>query len=163
MPAWADEDVPAEFPDEMPDKPQRYEGEDTGCTVPDPTGTGGCVTEATAWMLGRVDEGFGQLPVSCWSEHAWNPSSDHPLGRACDYTFGRIGEFPGKEDEANGWLLAKWLKKNAKRLRVDYVIWQGEFWHRGDEEWSEYTGGGVYNPEDPTGGHYDHIHVRMRD
>ena len=34
--------------------PQRYRGGPTGCRVPDPTGTGGCVTGATAWLLTQV-------------------------------------------------------------------------------------------------------------
>jgi hypothetical protein len=34
---------------------------------------------------------------------------------------------------------------------------------RGDDDWREYTGGGVYDPEDPTGGHYDHVHVSLKD
>ncbi len=161
--AWAQGDGPAEYPSEMPGKPKPFKGEDSGCTVPDPTGTGGCVTEATAWMLGRVEKGFGDLPVSCWDEHARNPSSDHPRGRACDYTFGRIGEFPGDDEVDDGWLLATWLKKNSKRLHVSYVIWQGQIWVRGDDDWREYTGGGVYDPEDPTGGHYDHVHVSLKD
>lgn len=162
-PAWAAEEAPSEFPDEMPDKPKRFDGEDGGCTVPDPTGTGGCVTEATEWMLTRVEKGFGELPVSCWGERASNPSSDHPGGRACDYTFGRIGEFPDEATTDDGWLLAKWLKKNSKRLHVRYVIWQGQIWVRGEDDWEEYTGGGVYDPESPTGGHYDHVHVSLKD
>ncbi len=133
------------------------------CTVPDPTGTGGCVTPATAWLLGQVAGVFPGLPVSCWDAHAWNPDSDHPQGRGCDYTFGVMGSFPGPQDTAFGWSVAEWLRTNADPLRVDYVIWQGRIWSssRPDEGWRPYTGGGVYDPRDPTGGHYDHIHVSV--
>lgn len=134
-----------------------------GCTVPDPTGTGGCVTPATAWMLAQVEATFPGLPVSCWDAHLWNPNSDHPKGRGCDYTIGSLGSFPGPQDTAFGWSLAEWLRANAEPLRVSYLIWQGRIWSTGrsDEGWRAYTGGGVYDPRDPTGGHYDHIHVSV--
>ncbi len=138
-----------------------FEGSSSGCTVPDPTGTGGCITRATAWVLSQVELHFGKMPASCWDRHAWNPTSDHPLGKACDITFGRLGTFPGTEDIARGWALARWLRANASALRVNYVIWQGRIWSRSHDRagWRAYTGGGVYNPSDPTGGHYDHVHV----
>ncbi|PXY17485.1 hypothetical protein BA062_37515 [Prauserella flavalba] len=63
--------------------------------------------------------------------------------------------------------MAAWLRVNAEALRVKYVIWQGRYWDptTSDQEgWGErYTGGGVYNVADPTGGHYDHIHVSFRE
>jgi hypothetical protein len=132
-----------------------------GCTVPDPTGTGGCVTPATAWLIAQVALVFGDQPVSCWDAHAWNPDSDHPRGRACDYTIGAIGTFPDPSDTALGWSLAQWLRTHAVALHVDYLIWQGRIWStaRADNGWRAYTGGGVYDPHDPTGGHYDHVHV----
>ncbi len=140
-----------------------FPGDSTGCSVPDPTGTGGCVTAATAWLLASVEERFGQLPTSCWDEHAWNPTSDHPQGRACDHTFGRIGEFPDAADRDRGWGLAEWFRANADALSVSYVIWQGRIWSSGraDAGWRTYSGGGVYDASDPTGGHYDHVHVSV--
>jgi hypothetical protein len=33
------------------DAPTPYTGASTGCSLPDPTGTGGCVTGATAWLI----------------------------------------------------------------------------------------------------------------
>lgn len=138
-----------------------FEGSSSGCTVPDPTGTGGCITGAMAWVLQQIELHFGKLPTSCWDRHAWNPTSDHPLGKACDITFGRLGTFPGANDVTRGWALARWLRANASALRVSYVIWQGRIWSRSHdrEGWRPYNGGGVYNASDPTGGHYDHVHV----
>lgn len=132
-----------------------------GCTVPDPTATGGCVTRAMAWVLSQIEAHFGSLPTACWDRHAWNPTSDHPRGKACDITFGRIGTFPGTADVTSGWALATWLRANAAALRANYVIWQGRIWSRSHDRdgWRAYAGGGVYNPSDPTGGHYDHVHV----
>ncbi|NLT53664.1 MAG: hypothetical protein GXX79_03650 [Actinomycetales bacterium] len=143
--------------------PQPYPGGPTGCTVPDPTGTGGCVTGATAWLLAQVAAHVHRGPVSCWDAHTWNPASDHPAGRACDYTLGALGSFPGPAEVARGWALATWLRAYAVPLRVAYVIWQGRIWSlaRSSEGWRPYTGGGVYDPTDATGGHYDHVHVSL--
>ena len=140
-----------------------FTGASSGCTVPDPTGTGGCVTAATAWMLTQVQAAFGHLPTSCWDAHAWNPTSDHPQGKGCDLTFGALGRFPDAADTTRGWQVAEWLAANASPLKVAYVIWQGRIWSasRADEGWRIYTGGGVYDPQDATGGHYDHVHVSV--
>ena len=152
---------PAAYPTDLPPQPALFAGTSSGCTVPDPTGTGGCVTPATAWLLDQVAGAFGPLPTSCWDAHAWNPASDHPRGKGCDVTFGRHGTFPGADDVQRGWVLAQWLRANAAGLRVSYLIWQGRIWSTGrdDEGWQAYSGGGVYDPDDPTGGHYDHVHI----
>jgi hypothetical protein len=152
---------PPAFPDGIPPAAHPFTAISTGCTVPDPTGTGGCVTPATAWLLGELNRSFGAMPTSCWDEHAWSPSSDHPRGKGCDITFGRLGQFPAPSDVDRGWLVARWLQANAVALRVKYLIWQGRIWHaaRSHDGWLVYGGGGVYDPSDATGGHYDHIHV----
>ena len=136
-----------------------------GCTVADPSGTGGCVTPALAAVLARVGQRFGHLLVACWSGRGGDPYSDHPKGRACDYTFGRIGSYPGPADVARGWALATWLRADAAPLHVAYVIWQGRIWSRvhDAEGWRPYTGGGHYSATGPTNGHYDHVHVSTVD
>lgn len=151
------------YPPSVPAAAATYPGGRTGCMQADPTGTGGCVTEATSWAVKQITTHFGALPTSCWDRHAWNPTSDHPLGRACDITFGRLGTFPGPDDVRRGWVLATWLRANVLALHVSYVIWQGRIWSaaRGDSGWRTYTGGGVYDASDPTGGHYDHVHVSI--
>jgi hypothetical protein len=154
--------IPVTMP--LPDgAPAPYTGGATGCVLPDPTGTGGCVTGAAAWIVQQVAFVFPSVPVSCWDAHAWNPDSDHPQGRACDYTFGQIGAFPGEAETARGWQIAEWLRTHAEALRISYLIWQGRIWSlsRSDQGWRPYGGGGVYDPTDPTGGHYDHIHVSL--
>ena len=149
------------FPMELPPAPRPFPGTSTGCTVADPTGTGGCVTPATAWMLGQVETAFGSMPTSCWDAHAWNPRSDHPNGKGCDITFGEIGTFPSPTNTDHGWLVSYWLQSHADVLHVKYLIWQGLIWYssRADQGWVAYSGGGVYDPSDPTGGHYDHVHI----
>jgi len=157
-------EAPAAYPSDLPSPPAAFAGAASGCTVPDPTGTGGCVTPATAWLLDQVELHFGPLPTSCWDAHAWNPTSDHPRGKACDVTFGTLGTFPGPDDVGRGWILAEWLRTNADPLQISYLIWQGRIWSsaRADQGWRDYTGGGIYNPEDAAGGHFDHLHLSAR-
>lgn len=140
-------------------------GASVGCALSDPSGAGGCVTPAMAGVLAQVKQRFGPLPVSCWSARGGDPYSDHPKGRACDYTMGRIGIYPGPSDVSRGWALASWLRANAVPLRVNYVIWQGRIWSRAHdgEGWRLYTGGGHYSAAGPTNGHYDHVHVSTLD
>jgi hypothetical protein len=101
--------------------------------------------------------------AGCWDAHAWNPSSDHSKGKACDFFPGRAGRFASGAALAGGWQLAQWFRENAAALRVRYVIWQGRYWDpsSGDKGgWgTRYDGGGIYHLADPTGGHYDHVHV----
>lgn len=150
--------------DGVPGPPLPYLGGPTGCAVPDPTGTGGCVTGATAHLVAQTQAAFGVWPwgVSCWDQHAWNPSSSHPEGRACDYTVGRIGTFPPPELVAVGTRLAEWWRAYATELNVAYVVWQGRIWNAGTADWRPYGGGGVYPVADVTGGHWDHPHVDLK-
>ena len=62
------------------------------------------------------------------------------------------------------------LTPTALRLHDAAVarFWQGRIWSAGSSDdgdgWGRpYTGGGVYDPEDATGGHFDHVHVSVRD
>lgn len=140
------------------------------CSLADPTG-GRCVTATTAHGLDELVRVFGPLKggptlrgAGCWDAHAWNPSSDHPKGRGCDLVPGRIGTRAAGADLDHGWAVANWLRANAAVLHVRYVIWQGRIWqadHDVDQGgWGHaYNGGGVYNPADVTGGHWDHVHV----
>ena len=57
--------------------------------------------------------------------------------------------------------MTDWLTANAQPLGITYVIWDGRIWGP-TSGWRPYTGGGIYNPNHPPGGHYDHIHVSVR-
>ncbi|MBF5082407.1 hypothetical protein [Quadrisphaera sp. INWT6] len=142
-----------------------FTGASTGCSEPDPTNREGCLTQATAWLYDQLEQHFGKQPTACWDRHEWNPTSDHPRGKACDVTIGRAGTFPGDADRAHGWEVANWLRANASALDIAYVIWDGKIWSasREDEDWRTYTGGGIYDVSTATGGHYDHVHVSTRD
>ena len=146
------------------------------CSADDPT-SAGCLTPSALRLHDAAVARFGEpgpdapvRAVTCWSEHAWNPGSDHPAGRACDFFPARSGEFPTGRDLDDGWAVATWLRENATELRVRYVIWQGRIWYRGGGDEGEgragwgrpYDGGGVYDPGDATGGHFDHVHVSLR-
>jgi murein DD-endopeptidase MepM/ murein hydrolase activator NlpD len=135
------------------------------CSLPDPTQPrrkGACVTPRTATIVRQIEAmNVGHNGIYCWDPHAWNPTSDHPKGKACDITFGAIGHFPNKTEKAAGDRLAEWLVANADTWGVNYVIWGGRVWSsaRASQGWRPYTGGGIYNPSDATGGHHDHIHL----
>jgi hypothetical protein len=152
--------------------PVPFTGGPAGCVVPDPT-TKGCLTAATAHALEQIDQQFGGyrkgpkiLSAGCWDAHAWNPTSDHPKGRACDFFFGKAGAFAAGAELDHGWELARWLRSNAAALRVSYVIWQGRIWTagRGDNGgWgTKYTGGGIYDMRSATGSHSDHVHASFQ-
>lgn len=153
-------------------QPAPYTGPAAGCTEPDPTRAGGCLTPATRHALDTLLAAFGPSgptspirSISCWDEHAWNPSSDHRVGRACDVFPAEAGRFPTGGSLAQGWRMAAWLRTYTAELNISYVIWQGRFWSpdTADENgWGRtYTGGGIYDVQDATGGHYDHLHISV--
>jgi len=156
----------------LPD-PTPYTGPaGAGCTEPDPSGHG-CLTPAMRHALDQTLAAFGPTgpdqtirAVSCWDPHTWNPTSDHPRGRACDLFPTRAGTFPTGTDLANGWHIAIWLRAHATALHISYLIWQDRYWSPTTPDtpgnWGiPYDGGGIYNIHDPTGGHYDHIHASV--
>jgi len=141
-----------------------------GCVAEDPAG-GACVTPAARAVHEAVTARFpAVLDSTCWSEHAWNPGSDHPQGRACDFFPTRYGTFAEGGELAVGWEIAQYLRDHAAELDIRYVIWQGRIWSRSSfsadrdgPAWGRpYDGGGVYDPADATGGHFDHVHVSVR-
>lgn len=153
--------------------PVPYTGPDTGCTQPDPTSSG-CLTAASLHAINAVRQAFGDLQrglviqsTSCFSARPASQRSDHPLGKACDIFPSQPGQFATGEALNNGWHIAAWLRAHAPALRVRYLIWQGRYWDPGVTDqngWGRpYTGGGIHNPRDATGGHFDHVHVTFAD
>jgi hypothetical protein len=149
--------------------PRAWTGGGTACTPPDPTGGDGCVTGATRHGVAAVTAAFGPLgggptirSAGCWDAHAWNPRSDHPQGRACDFFPGTAGAFPGGDELAAGWAVANYLRAHAGPLAVAYLIWQGRYWDPSvpdDGGWGRPYTSSVYDTSDVTGGHFDHVHV----
>ena len=139
-----------------------YDGEHPNNLVDDPTSEGQ-ITERTAHVLALVQEDFPDSHWSCWSKRP-GTKSEHRLGRACDGTFGNsIGTAATGPALDFGWKVTNWLKANAETLGVEYIIWQGRIWSvaRGSEGWRRYYGGGMHDPNGVTGGHYDHVHVKV--
>lgn len=147
-------------------------GAPPGCVADDPT-TNGCVTAVTRNAMLQAESVFGGLrkgrmirSAGCFAPRPANPTSDHPLGKACDLFPGVAGRFASGADLENGWRAAGWFRTNADALQVAYIIWQGRIWTPGRPDvggWGQrYTGGGVYDPTDAVGGHFDHLHVSFR-
>lgn len=146
---------------DVADAPELAPGS-SGCDLPDPTGTGGCVTATTSHLVAQIDALWQwPWPVSCWGSRP-NPASDHPFGRACDLTVGTIGRFPTVTEREAGWAMATWLTAHADALAVQYVVWDGHIWHVRAGAWRPYRGAGIYDPATATGGHFDHVHVSVR-
>lgn len=129
-------------------------------TVTDPTGTGGLVTPRTAAWVAQARAALSNPPMSCWDAHAWNPTSDHPKGKACDVFVGGDSRRSAPM-RVKGDAIANWTLQTAAKTGVRYVIWYGKIWSARTGQWKPYNGGGVYDPNDATGGHFDHVHVSL--
>lgn len=95
--------------------------------VDDPTSD----AQITARMLHLYSQGTAAFPDTSWACYSPRPgtSSEHPLGRACDLTFGNaIGQRPTPPQLDAGWDVTNWMKDHAETLGVEYLIWQGQIW-----------------------------------
>ena len=131
--------------------------------VDDPTSSG----KITARMLHLYQQTLAAFPDTGWGCYSPRPGtkSEHPLGRACDITYGnRIGQRPSPAELDVGWKVTNWMKDTAEVLGVQYLIWQGQIWSlaRNADGWRPYNGGGMHDPASITGGHYDHLHVTVQ-
>ncbi|GAA1488244.1 M23 family metallopeptidase [Brachybacterium sacelli] len=138
-------------------QPDPFEG-DPDRMVDDPTTDG----QITAQMLHLYQQATAAFPDTSWACYSPRPGtvSEHPLGRACDLTFGNaIGQRPTPPQLEAGWQVTNWMKDHAEVLGVDYLIWQDKIWSlaRDDEGWRDYTRG-----TDITTKHIDHLHVTVR-
>ena len=131
--------------------------------VDDPT-SGGKITAQMAHLMAQTKAVFPDTGWGCYSPRP-GTKSEHPLGRACDITFGNaIGRYPTPAQLEAGWRVTNWMKDNAELLGVEYLIWQGKIWSlaRDDQGWRPYNGGGMHDPGNVTGGHFDHLHVTVK-
>jgi peptidoglycan DL-endopeptidase CwlO len=127
-----------------------------GCTVTDPTGTGGCITPRllNAYQQARK-AGFTRY-TKCFRHQN---SGEHPKGRACDFSAekGTFGGVATGGDRTYGNNLANYFIANASRLGVLYVIWFRRIWLP-SSGWKSYSGAGG----DPSSDHTNHVHLSMR-
>jgi len=131
--------------------------------VDDPSSSGQ-ITARLAHLMAQTKAAFPDTGWGCYSPRP-GTKSEHPLGRACDITFGnRIGTRPTPAQLEAGWQVTNWMKDNADVLGVEYLIWQGKIWSvaRDAEGWRPYNGGGMHDPASITGGHFDHLHVTVK-
>lgn len=127
-------------------------------TTPDPSGSNGRVTKATAHMWTELTERWGDVINNshCWRADGIKGTS-HPDGHACDFGTGTgqapaTGDLKRKFDE-----IAAWVVDNHEALLVAYVIWDRQIWsvRRKSEGWRYYNGSdGTANND-----HTNHIHV----
>lgn len=125
--------------------------------VDDPT-SNGQITASTLNLYQQASAAFPDTSWACWSPRP-GTVSEHPLGRACDITFGNaIGQYPTPAQLEAGWALTNWMKTHAEILGVEYLIWQDKIWSlaRDAEGWRDYTRG-----TDVTTKHIDHVHVTL--
>jgi len=109
-------------------------------TITDPTGTGGMVTPRTAAWIALARKSLGQLSMSCWDAHVWNPTSDHPRGKACDVMVGGDSR-KSAPTKAAGDRIANWAVQTAAQTGVHYVIWYGKIWSAKRGTWIPYNVG----------------------
>jgi hypothetical protein len=145
-----------------PGAPDGVDGDPDGL-VDDPTSNG----KITARMLHLYQQTLAAFPDTGWGCYSPRPGtkSEHPLGRACDITFGnKIGQRPNTAHLEAGWRVTNWMKDNADVLGVQYLIWQGQIWSLASDAdgWRPYNGGGMHDPASITGGHFDHLHVTVK-
>lgn len=141
-----------------PGDPSSVDG-DGSELVDDPTSDG----QITRRMLNVYDQTLAAFPEPTWACYSPRPGqkSEHPLGRACDVAFGnQIGQYPTPTQLDLGWKVTDWLMEHADTLGIEYLIWQGQIWDP-STGWRDYGGGGMHDPSDVTGGHYDHLHITV--
>ncbi|MCJ2194796.1 M23 family metallopeptidase [Kaistella montana] len=145
-----DSGTPGGEPDPVDGDPDRM--------VDDPTSDG----QITARMLHLYTQTIAAFPDTSWACYSPRPGtvSEHPLGRACDGTFGNaIGGAATGPALDLGWQVTNWTREHADTLGIDYLIWQNQIWStaRADEGWRPYERG-----TDVTTRHDDHLHVTVR-
>lgn len=126
---------------------------------PPATSTPGKPTARTQHVDAEIARRTGERDCSAGGSRS--NRSDHNTGNALDCTISdAIGTRPDAAQREQGWQLAKWLRKYAARLDVQYVIWDGKIWNRArdDEGWRTHSAA----DEGVTAGHYDHVHVSIR-
>ncbi|GAB3622885.1 hypothetical protein GCM10027418_09670 [Mariniluteicoccus endophyticus] len=124
----------------------------TGDTSGTLTGTDGLQPQ-TEVVLDEIRSRFPQV-TDIGGVRA-DPLPDHPSGRALDLM---IPDPTSAQGRALGDEIAAYLKENADRLDVSYVIWRQHIWstQRASEGWRAMSDRGS-----ATANHMDHVHVTV--
>ncbi|WP_203568723.1 SH3 domain-containing protein [Aestuariimicrobium ganziense] len=85
-----------------------------------------------------------------------DPLPDHPSGRAVDLM---IPSWSTSAGNARGWEVATYYRANAKRLGIQYIIWDQKIWNvtRDAEGWRLMADRGG-----STANHKDHVHITVQ-
>ncbi|MBG0826087.1 hypothetical protein HS048_36070 [Planomonospora sp. ID91781] len=122
-------------------------------------GGGGRITSTMREAIEEVDAKFGKFSaIGAWRADGGMPGSDHPTGKAADFMITSGGKMPSAARLKEGWEIANYLKDNADRLGVKYVIFAQHIWNpsRAGEGWRLMEDrGGV------TANHFDHVHLSV--
>lgn len=76
---------------------------------------------------------------------------DHPSGKAVDVML------PGnyKNEQSYGWAIANYMRANAKRLNIRYMIFAQHVWNpQVNNQWRKFSSRGSDNAN-----HYNHVHI----
>ncbi|WP_449064839.1 hypothetical protein [Planomonospora algeriensis] len=122
-------------------------------------GGGSRITPTMRKAIEEVDAKFGKFSaIGAWRADGGMPGSDHPTGKAADFMITSGGKMPSSARLKEGWEIANYLKDNADRLGVKYVIFAQHIWNpsRASEGWRlmEDRGGATAN-------HFDHVHLSV--
>lgn len=81
----------------------------------------------------------------------FDPIPDHPSGKAVDIMIPNY-----RSNKALGTKIAEYMKANAKRLNIRYIIWDQKVWNieRNSAGWRQMS-----NRGGDTANHKDHIHI----
>ncbi|GAA3149823.1 hypothetical protein GCM10010466_46100 [Planomonospora alba] len=122
-------------------------------------GGGDRITGTLRAAIEEVDRRFGGFSaIGAWRADGGVPGSDHPTGKAADFMITSGGKMPSAARLKEGWEIANYLKDNADRLGVKYVIFAQHIWNpsRAGEGWRLMEDrGGV------TANHFDHVHLSV--
>ncbi|WP_026927838.1 SH3 domain-containing protein [Granulicoccus phenolivorans] len=107
------------------------------------------LTATSKVLLGDLQRQFPK--VNTWYGVRPDSLPDHPSGRAIDAMV--------YKDSATGQALAEWVKANAAKYNVEYVIWNQHIWSvaRSSEGWRFMADRGS-----DTANHKDHVHITVK-
>lgn len=115
-----------------------------------PTSSGlSSLTPTSKVLLGDLQRQFPS--VKTWYGVRADSIPDHPSGRAIDAMV--------YNDSATGQAMADWVRANASKYNVDYVIWNQRIWSvaRSSEGWRFMADRGS-----ATANHKDHVHISLK-
>jgi hypothetical protein len=132
-------------------------GKSGSCTIKDPTGTGGCVTNVLLYAYNQTKASGFTHYVSCY--RSAEDGGEHPRGRACDWAANAkgFGGVASGGDKDYGDRLANFYIANAKALNVLYVIWFKRIWQTATGSWKTYGG----QCGSPSCDHTNHVHLSV--